>query len=122
MPITLTIDRERRVVYSALHGLFTEAEFMQHAEKIKSHPAFDPSFSEILDCRGITEMIVSEALLQELAVSPSIYNPESKHVVIAPKGLIEKMATKYRGLATETRPNFAVVRTSEEAYEYLGKS
>ncbi len=122
MPITLSIDRERRVIYSALHGIITQAEFLRHAGVVKSNPQFDPSFAEILDFRGVTDFQVSEEALSRLAATPSIYNRESKHVVVVQKGPIERLAKTYQRAAADTRPNFVVVRTAEQAYRSLQDS
>ena len=119
MPITLTIDRDRRVIYSALHGSITESEFLEHGRSIQAHPQFDPTFSEIIDFRGVTDVALSNDALEKLAKTSSIFSPESKHIIIAPAGLIAEMARLYQGLAEATRPHIAVVRTPEEAYEQL---
>ncbi len=119
MPITLTIDRDQRVVYSALHGVITESEFLEHAHTIRSHPQFDAGFSEIIDFRGVTDVSVSTAALERLASSASIFDQESRHVIIAPAGLISDLVRMYQTLAESTRPRIAIVRTPEEAYDQL---
>jgi hypothetical protein len=119
MPITLSIDRDRRVVYSALHGSITEAEFLRHQSTISSHPGFDPAYSEIVDFRGVTDVQVSRQAIQRLASMASIFSLGSKHIVIAPTGLIDKLARMYQDLAKASRPNLLVVKTPEEAYERL---
>lgn len=119
MPITLTIDREKRVVYSALHGLIREAEFLQHIENIKLHPHFDPSFSDIFDVRGVTDVQASVEVLDRIAQRPSIFNRDAKHVIIAFKGLMQEWAEKIKALSAETRPNITIVSTPELAYAAL---
>lgn len=121
MPITLTIDRERRVVYSALHGVIREAEFLQHVFNIKSHSQFDPSFNHIFDVRGVTDVQVSLEVLKEIATRPSIFNRASKHVVIvtALKGPMHRWAQQVKELATETRPNMLIVTSPKAAFDAL---
>jgi hypothetical protein len=119
MPITLSVDRDRRVVYSALHGSISEAEFLRHQSTISSHPGFDPTYSEIVDFRGVTDVQVSPEAIQQLASMGSVFSLESQHIVIAPTGLIDKLARTYQGLAKESRPNLVIVKTPEEAYERL---
>jgi hypothetical protein len=119
MPITLTIDTEKGVVYSALHGVIGEAEFLAQPRRIQDHPAFDPSFSEIIDLRGITDVQVSPETIRQLAATESIFNRESKHVVIAPSGLIMEFARMFQQQAEQTRPHLVIVKTPAEAFEYL---
>jgi hypothetical protein len=119
MPVTLTIDVEKRLVYSAFLGDITEEEFLQHSRTIESHPKFDPTFSEIVDFRSVTDVTVSKDALQAMAGKKSIFADSAHHVVIAPSGLITGLARMFQALAEETRPNFAVVKTPAEAYAYL---
>jgi hypothetical protein len=119
MPITLTIDTDKRVVYSALHGVITEAEFLAQPQRILAHPAFDPSFSEIIDLRGITDVQVSPETIRNLAMTQSIFSRESKHALISPSGLILDFARMFQANAEQTRPDMVIVKTPAEAYEYL---
>lgn len=121
MPITLTIDTEKRVVYSALHGVITEDEFLAQPQRILTHPAFNPAFSEIIDLRGITDVQVAPESIRKLAATESIFDRESKHVVIAPTGLILDFARMFQANAEQTRPHVVIVKTPAEAYEYLRK-
>jgi hypothetical protein len=119
MPASVTIHSDRRLVYSAFHGELTEEEFLQHAERLRQHPSFDPSYDEIVDLRGVTELHASSEAVLKLAQTESLYNRESKHVVIAAPGLLFRLARLFQGLAEETRPNLKVVKTPEEAFDYL---
>jgi phenylalanine-4-hydroxylase len=119
MPATLTIHSEKALVYSAFHGDVSEEEFLQNSETIRSHPNFDPSFSEIVDLRGVTELHASDDSLRQLAERESLFHRDSKHLVIAEPGLISRLARMFQELAEETRPHLKVVRAPEEAFDYL---
>ncbi|HKN36025.1 MAG TPA: hypothetical protein VJX16_22520 [Terriglobales bacterium] len=119
MPVTLTIDVEKRLVYSAFLGDVTEEEFVCHSQTIRSHPNFDPTFSEIIDFRSVTDAQISTDRLQAMAGAKSIFSSEAQHVVIAPSGLITGLARMFQVLAEQTRPNLGVVKTPAQAYEYL---
>ena|SRR5437867_12082759 len=119
MPVSLTIHPDRFLVYSTFHGDVTEEEFLQHGDTIRLHPNFDPRFSEIVDLRGVTELRASTEALKRLAAHESLFHLDSKHVVIAPPGIIFRLARMYQGLAEDTRPKLKVVRTPQEAFDYL---
>jgi hypothetical protein len=119
MPVTLTIHPDRALVYSSFHGDVSEEDFLCHGETIRSHPNFDPSFSEIIDLRGVTELRASTETLRRAALQESLFYRDSKHIVIAAPGLIFRLARMFQSLAQETRPKFKVVRTPEEAFDYL---
>jgi phenylalanine-4-hydroxylase len=119
MPATLTIHPERRLVYTAFHGDLAADEFLHHADAIRTHPNFDPSYNEVVDLRGVTELHANTDTVLKLARRESLFNRESKHVVIASPGLVFRLAKLFQGIAEETRPNLKVVRTPEEAFDYL---
>src|SRR5207245_1102948 len=54
MPVSLQVDRARRMVTSTFYGQVTNEEFMRQASLIQSHPDSDPHFSEIIDFTGVT--------------------------------------------------------------------
>lgn len=119
MPATLTIHPERRLVYTAFYGDLSEEEFLAHAERIRQHPNFDSGYNEVVDLRGVTELHASTETILNLARRESLFSKESKHVVIASPGMIFRLAKLFQGIAEETRPNLKVVRTPEEAFDYL---
>ena len=49
----------------------------------------------------------------------TIYRLRSVHVVIVPRGPLSELAKSFRSAAEQTRPNFFIVLTSEQAYECL---
>lgn|SRR5581483_5236276 len=119
MPVSLSINREQRLVYSAFLGTITEEDFQGQPARILAQPHFDPTFSDILDFSSATEMQVSDETLVRMAEQKSIFRPEAIHVVIAPRGLIRKMAKQFQRLSLESRPNFVIVENRTQAFEYL---
>ncbi len=122
MPITSKIDLERHIVYSYFNGVISEADIIRHGTALKSDPNFDPAFHEILDVRGITELEASSAMIQKIASSKSIFNPDSMHAIIAPAGLLFGLSRMFQMLSDRTRPNVAVVSTPEEADRYIAEA
>lgn len=118
MPVSLTVYCDRGLVYSVFRGEVSEEEFLARAEAIRSHPEFNPSFSEILDLRAVTELRTSAQALKQLASRDGLFDHTSRHVVIAPAGLFVRMARMLQSSAEEAGPRFWVVRTPEEAFDY----
>jgi hypothetical protein len=114
------IDVEKRLVHSALSGHTDDQEFLQQRFIIKSHPDFDPSFSEIVDFTGVTGGEISNAAIRNQAERETIYQPTSKHVVVCPMDLCFGLARMFQVYAEHSRPNFTVVRSLSEAYVELG--
>jgi hypothetical protein len=113
------IDVKRRLVVITFAGENTEEEIIGLGSKIESHPDFDPSFSEIIDCRAISTVGVSTAGVGRLARRKGIFDPASLHVIVAPRDHIFGIARMGQALADQTVPNIVVVRTMDEAYKIL---
>jgi len=93
----------------------TEEEIVGLASQIRSHPDFDPSFSEIIDCTTISTAGISTAAVGRIARRKGIFDPAALHVVAAPRDHVFGMARMGQVLAGKTVPNITVVRTMEEA-------
>ena len=118
--VRLTIDVEQRLVVSTFFGEIGDAEILDHSSSIRSHPDFDPSFSELLDFSGITGgSPIATSTIQELAQRESIFNPASLHVIVAPQDFIFGLARMAEVFGQKTKPNLVVVRTVEEARKIL---
>jgi hypothetical protein len=119
MGVRLTIDVNQRLVISTFSGELSDAELLGHASLIRSHPDFDPSFSEILDFSGVTGSNLSASAVRELSRRVSIFNLTSAHVVIAPQDHIFGLARMAEVFAEKSKPNGVVVRTMDEARKIL---
>ncbi|HKM79451.1 MAG TPA: hypothetical protein VJY15_00615 [Candidatus Acidoferrum sp.] len=70
---------------STYYSEINEAEILGQISPIRSHPDFNPSFSEIVDFSGVTGGNLSTSAIQDLSGRVSVFNPKSMHVVIAPQ-------------------------------------
>jgi hypothetical protein len=118
--VQVTIDVRQRLVVSTFSGEINDAELFQVPSLIRSHPDFDPSFSEIVDFSGVTAGTLSIRTIQEIAQEKSIYSPTSMHLVIAPQDHVFGLSRMAQVLAEQTKPNTMVVRTMDEARKFLG--
>ena len=69
MPISYCIDSEQGVVLSRAWGNVTGAEVQAHERLLRSDPAFDPSFRQLVDIRDTTRIDMSATMMQHLAES-----------------------------------------------------
>ena len=88
-------------------------------DTVRSYHGFDPSFSEVIDLRGVTEFRISTEVLNRAVQQEGLFRSDSRHVVIAAPGLIVRLLRVFQTQSTETRPQLKVVRTPEEAFDYL---
>jgi hypothetical protein len=84
MPVTVTIDPERRLTITTGEGVVTDEEFLTARDQLLANPAFDPAFDRIWDFYAITETRVSEAVAERLIeTSPNSEKPICRAVVVS---------------------------------------
>ena len=120
MSVEYKIDPNQKVVVVTFAGEIGDADLMSIGRTTKSHPLFDPTFSEIVDFSAVTGGNVSTGALQALARHESIYDRASKHVVIAPQPHVFGLSRMFQVYAEATRPNTMVVHSLDEARKRLG--
>src|ERR1051326_5743710 len=98
MPAVLKIDRQRRIVSSTFYGEIAGKDLLEHRERIKNDPEFDPSFAEVVDFSGVKMMSGSESALMTLAGTQSLFNKDVPHVLISPADLPKSLALQYRDI------------------------
>jgi len=121
MGTEFSIDASQRLVIVTFKGRI-DMEEREHIDSlILAHPDFDPSFSEIIDCRLVTPGNVSADTVRATSRRESIFNPTATRVVVAPQDYVFGLARMGQALAEQTTPNVVVVRTMAEALEVLSK-
>lgn len=84
MPVTLTIDPERRLTITTGTGIVTDAELIQARRELLNNPEFNPCFDRIWDFYGVTEARVSDKVgAQLVAESPANEKPICRAVVMS---------------------------------------
>lgn len=104
---------------STFFGDVTGEELLRHRDRIQADPDFDPQFAEIVDFSGVKAVKVPTEALASLASTESLFSKSTPHVVVTPSDLPLALALQYRDRVRETRPNFHVVRTIDEARDLL---
>jgi hypothetical protein len=103
MPITHTIDTDRRLVRTRLWGVVTEADARASVAALRSDPAFDPTFGQLADMREVIRVEVGASEIRDLAVM-RIFDPESRRALVVSSGLqrgIAHMTTTYAHLGDQ---------------------
>lgn len=84
MPVTLTIDPERRLTITTCQGVVKDEDLVRARQQLLANPAFDPTFDRIWDFHAVTEAQVSEDVVAQLvAESPISKTPICRAVVVS---------------------------------------
>jgi hypothetical protein len=116
----LTIDVARRLVIHTFSGVLSDEDISDLPSKVRAHPDFDPTFSELLDFSGVTTGTLSTGAINAAAQRKTSFIPTAKRVIIAPRDHLFGLARMAQAFAQRTRPSVAVVRTMDEARKVLG--
>jgi hypothetical protein len=119
MPITHTIDAERRLVRSRVWGVVTERETRESVAELLNDPSFDPTFAQLADMREVIRMDVDAGTIRDMAVM-RLFDPESRRALVVTSGLqrgIAHMTTTYADLGDQ---QIALFEDLTEAERWLG--
>lgn len=84
MPVTLTIEPDRRLVITTASGIVIDEEFVRARQECLEHPAFDSTYDRIWDFQAVTETRVTEKVVAQLvAESPDAEKPICRAVVMS---------------------------------------
>lgn len=118
MPFTYRIDRWRRRVVSRFWGVTGDAELLEYYERLRHDPAFDPSYTELGDLRGV-ERLQTAAVTVELVARLRIFAPGARRAVVARSELAFHVARHFAAHAAQQRQEFAAFHDEAEATAWL---
>jgi hypothetical protein len=106
-------------VSSRLWGAVTDKEIHEHNDKLRNDPHFDPSYRQIVDLTGITEIKVSTVTINETSLN-QIFNPGTRRAMVATSDATFGMARMYALRAEGLGQTVEVFRDWPPAEEWLG--
>ena len=80
--IDFTVDAEKRLVTVKIGTKLTAQSIARYARQLKTHPVFEPSFSEIVDLRDTEEISLEGPDFMKLADEIDPFSLESKRAFL----------------------------------------
>src|SRR5258707_12243260 len=77
MPAFYQIDKQHKLVKSTATGVLTLADVASHREKLLNDSDFDPSFSQLIDVTGVTDVAIGTDDVRGLSVT-TIFSANSR--------------------------------------------
>ncbi len=119
MPATYEIDKQRRLVITTGLGRITLANALEHQEKLRKDPDFDPSFSQIMDLTQVTEFALEAYDIRRIAQT-TIFSRESRRAIIASSDLVYGFGRMFEILREIAGENgIRVFRNLDEAIDWI---
>ena len=119
MPVSYLIDRNRGLVLSRLAGTVTEAEMHEHNRKLRTDPDFDPSFRQLVDCTGLTEILIRTPTITAVSQN-QFFTPGTRRAFIATSDVAFGLARMFALQAESSGQTIEVFRERRVAEEWLG--
>lgn len=118
MGIDYRIDVERELVYTQTTGRVTNTIMCEAEMRLANEPLFEPHFSQLADCRGVTTNLVTPEGLVKLAEITPFSNTARRCYVIT-----EAMAISYANIfgmrSSDNYDYFKICKDLDEAWVWL---
>lgn len=82
MPCSYVIDRNKRLVITTARDRITFAEVMEHQDRLRADPAFNPDFNQLVDATEVTEVDATVDEVKRVA-NRRIFSPSSRRAFVA---------------------------------------
>jgi hypothetical protein len=120
MPVTVTIDPERRLTITTGEGVVTDEEFLRAREQLLANPAFDPGFDRIWDFYAVTDARVSGAVAERLiAASPNSEKPICRAVVVSERTTLMKAILDFINRTRQANRRIAAFPDRDRAEKWI---
>lgn len=123
MSVEYRIDTTRGVVFSTWHGKLTAEDLNDVARHLRSDPAFNPDYRQLVDLSNVTGVTASFDAMRHYASDPhgDPFSGKGRRALIAPHNLTFGMARMYEALREDKdQGGLRVFRTLQEGLQWLG--
>jgi hypothetical protein len=119
MPVTVRVDRNKKLVVTTYTGQVTNEDVARQIAEIERNAPYEGEYRAITDFTQVTHFDISSDQIRLVAESKSPLE-KARRVMVAPSDVAYGTSRMFQMLSGKTRPNITVVRTLDEAYKALG--
>src|SRR5206468_766239 len=119
VPISYDIDPNERLVVSRLSGVVTNDEVQIHNSSLPTDPQFDPSYRQLIDLSGITEIRITTDTVTTAAQN-QYFTPGTRRAFVATSDATFGMARMFAMRAEAGGQTIEVFRDRKKAENWLG--
>ena len=118
LPISYDIDKKQRLVVSRLWDVVTNDEVDDHNRALRADPDFDPSYRQLIDLSGITEIRITTPKVTTVA-QDQYFTPGTRRAFFAPADVAFGLARMFATRAEAAGQTIGVFRDRKKAEEWL---
>ena len=112
------VDAARQLVTVQFGTRVTAEEIGEYVRKLRDHPSFDPTFSEIADLSEAEKIDLQADEFLELADEVDPFSPQAKRAFVARTATQNHAARMHKILRSQR--NIEIFRTLEDAEHWIG--
>jgi hypothetical protein len=120
-PLEYEVIPGKRLVFVKFGKRVTQKGIARYAAALRNDPAFDPSFSEIVDVRQMEEMDMSGGEKMEVADKIDPFSLDAKRAFVV-RGSGQAREARMYGILRLSKENFSIFQSIEEAELWIGKT
>ena len=118
MPNSFRVDVGQRVVVSRVWGEVTTNEIHEHYRAVQNDPGFAPTFSHLVDIRGVTAVRADAYVIRTRGTD--VFARGAMHAIIAPPGFLYGIARMFASSAEAQGQFVSIFEAPELAEAWLG--
>ena len=100
-------------------GAATDDDVLGHNRRLRADPLFDPTYRQLADMSGITEILVSKGTVEEISRG-QLFTPGTQRAFIASDDAVFGLLRKYELHADSMGQTVSVFRDRKSAEAWLG--
>jgi hypothetical protein len=120
MPVRFEYEAEQKLLLITFSGALLDADLVRVYQQSRDFAAEHVIARGILDGLRLTSFNVSSELVRSIAHQPPMLPEDSDRCIVVSQDYLYGMARMYQLMGGESRDRLRVVRTLDEAYQYLG--
>jgi hypothetical protein len=119
LPASYEIDPQRRLITSRLWGAVTDVEVYDHNRQLRSDPKFNPTYKQLTDLTGVTDIAVTTSMINETSLD-QFFEPGTRRAIVASTDGVFGMARMFALRAESVGQTIQVFREMDKARDWLG--
>lgn len=113
------IDEPQRMVWARSWGVLCDEDILSHQSRLRADPKFNPSFSQLVDTTGVTEVTLTARMMLQMGQS-TVFAPEAKRAYVVAKDVMFGLVRMYElNQALRGKQSVRVFRNRAEAVAWL---
>ena len=119
MPASYEIDPAQRLVITRVWGAATDDDIRDHGRRLRADPLYDPTFRQLADMSGITEILVTSKTIEDLSRG-QLFASGTQRAFVGGTDAVFGLLRKYELHAESLGQMVRVFRDRTDAEKWLG--